>query len=120
MSILIASYGISPSTPDGESIGDVLHLPAGANHLDGETALKYATYRYGSTDWDRARRQQTFLLAARSGSSGGVGTLFQVPALWPSFKDYFSTESGAGGYHWAGPIGRRSRHAGCARSRHRR
>ena len=82
-------------TPDGESIGDVLHLPAGPNHLDGETALKYATYRYGSTDWDRARRQQTFLLAARE-QFVRVGTLFQVPALWPSFKDYFSTNLGLG------------------------
>ena len=25
-----------------------------------------------------------------------VGTLFQVPALWPSFKDYFSTNLGLG------------------------
>ncbi len=71
----------------------VLYLPAGPNHLDGETALQFTTYRYNSADWDRARRQQQFLLAARE-QFVRAGTLTQIPRLWGIFKDYFKTNLG--------------------------
>ncbi|NOX62457.1 MAG: LCP family protein [Chloroflexi bacterium] len=76
--------------PDGAGIGDILHLPAGPNHLDGETSLKFVTYRYGSSDYSRARRQQIFLSAARE-QFVRAGVLSQIPKLWGIFKDYFST-----------------------------
>jgi LCP family protein required for cell wall assembly len=39
-----------------------ISLPAGSQNIDGETALLYARARYGSSDFDRARRQQQILL----------------------------------------------------------
>lgn len=40
-------------------------LPAGANHLDGETALKYARSRHSTSDFDRAIRQQQIIAALK-------------------------------------------------------
>lgn len=40
-------------------------LPAGPNHLDGQTALYYARSRFSSTDFDRAQRQQKIILAIK-------------------------------------------------------
>ncbi|MEF3274760.1 MAG: LCP family protein [Chloroflexus sp.] len=39
-------------------------IPAGLQVLDGATALRYARSRHGSSDFDRARRQQAILRAA--------------------------------------------------------
>jgi len=40
-----------------------IEIPAGLQHMDGETALRYARSRHGSSDFDRARRQQQILIA---------------------------------------------------------
>ena len=40
-------------------------LPAGPNHLDGQSALYYARSRYSSTDFDRSRRQQEIMFAIK-------------------------------------------------------
>lgn len=54
-----------PLYPD-ESYGyDPLYIPAGWQHMDGKLALKYARSRHGSSDFDRARRQQQLMLAVR-------------------------------------------------------
>jgi polyisoprenyl-teichoic acid--peptidoglycan teichoic acid transferase len=42
---------------------DPLHIPAGWHHFNGEMALKYARTRHGSSDFDRARRQQQVISA---------------------------------------------------------
>lgn len=42
-----------------------IYIPAGVQNMDGETALRYARTRHGSSDFDRARRQQQILLAIR-------------------------------------------------------
>jgi LCP family protein required for cell wall assembly len=66
-----------PLYPD-EGIGyDPFYLPAGQHHLDGQTALKYARTRHGSSDFDRAKRQQQVILAARD----QVTRLNQLPRL---------------------------------------
>lgn len=41
------------------------YLPAGKNHLDGQTALYYVRSRFSTNDFDRARRQQEILLAIK-------------------------------------------------------
>ncbi len=41
------------------------HIDAGTQHLDGETALKYARTRHADDDFQRARRQQQVLLAIK-------------------------------------------------------
>ena len=38
-----------------------VEIPAGPQHMDGETALRYARSRHGSSDLDRTRRQQQIL-----------------------------------------------------------
>lgn len=40
-------------------------LPAGPNHLDGQTALTYVRSRFSSSDFDRARRQQEVIDALK-------------------------------------------------------
>jgi LCP family protein required for cell wall assembly len=63
--------------PDEGSGYDPFYLAAGQHHLDGKTALKYARTRHGTGDFDRARRQQKVLLAARD----QVVKLDQLPRL---------------------------------------
>ncbi len=42
---------------------ETFDLEAGLQHLDGETALKYARTRHGDSDYSRARRQQDLIRA---------------------------------------------------------
>jgi LCP family protein required for cell wall assembly len=63
--------------PDEGTGYDPFYLPAGQHHLDGKTALKYARTRHGSNDFERARRQQQVILAARD----QVVNLEQLPRL---------------------------------------
>jgi len=52
-----------PLYPDSGYGYDPLYIGAGWHHFDGEMALKYARTRHGSSDFDRAQRQQQVLLA---------------------------------------------------------
>ncbi len=52
-----------PTYPDYHYGYDPLHIEPGWHHFDGEMALKYARTRHGSSDFDRARRQQQVMLA---------------------------------------------------------
>lgn len=51
--------------PDMNYGYDPLILRAGLQHMDGETALKFARTRHGDNDFERARRQQLVLYALR-------------------------------------------------------
>ena len=66
-----------PRYPDENYGYDPFYLPAGQHHLDGKTALKYARSRHGTGDFDRAKRQQQVILAARD----RVIDLNQLPGL---------------------------------------
>ncbi|MBZ0278972.1 MAG: LCP family protein, partial [Anaerolineae bacterium] len=44
---------------------DPFYLQAGDHHLDGATALKFARTRHGSSDFQRAQRQQQVIFAIR-------------------------------------------------------
>lgn len=52
-----------PTYPDYNYGYEPLSIDAGWQHFDGEMALKYARTRHGSSDFDRARRQQQVMLA---------------------------------------------------------
>lgn len=69
----------------------VLYLPAGMHHLDGEEALKFATYRYRTNDWGRARRQQAVLAAVKK-ESAQLGLLTKAPQLWEIVTNNVSTD----------------------------
>jgi len=66
-----------PAYPDEGTGYDPFYMPAGQHHLDGKTALKYARTRHGGSDFERARRQQQVILAARD----QVLNLNQMPRL---------------------------------------
>lgn len=44
---------------------EVLNIPPGQTHMNGELALKYARSRETTTDFDRSRRQQEVMMALR-------------------------------------------------------
>jgi LCP family protein required for cell wall assembly len=75
---IYAEKAINDSRYPDENYGyDPFYLSAGQHHLDGKTALKYARSRHGTGDFDRAKRQQQVLLAARD----QVIKLDQLPNL---------------------------------------
>ncbi len=82
-------------TPDDSSPNGVIdwNLPAGPVHLDGVTAKKFATYRYATTDFGRARRQQQLIWAIRDRALQ-VDVIPRIPDLWKALGDTFSTDLG--------------------------
>jgi len=82
-------------TPNDSSPNGVLDwsLPAGAVLLDGESAKKFATYRYATTDFGRAQRQQQLIWAIRDRALQ-VDILPRIPELWRAFADMFTTDLG--------------------------
>lgn len=54
-----------PLFPDAGYGYEPLFIPAGRQHFDGTLALKYMRTRHGSSDFDRAARQQQVLTAVR-------------------------------------------------------
>ena len=83
-------WEISPKDGGGYH---VLHLPAGVHHLDGEKALQFATFRYRTSDWGRARRQQAVIAAIKE-QALQLGILTKAPALWEIVKNNVSSDIG--------------------------
>lgn len=55
-----------PLYPKGETnLYETFSIQKGINHLDGETALKYARSRHSTSDFDRSKRQQDILYAIK-------------------------------------------------------
>ena len=66
---------------------ETFHLEAGLQHLDGETALKYARTRHTDDDYGRARRQQEVIRAV----ADKVLRLDMITALLPKAGMLLST-----------------------------
>ncbi|HEC21830.1 MAG TPA: LytR family transcriptional regulator [Chloroflexi bacterium] len=80
-------------------------LPVGVQHLDGYMALWYARVRTGSTDFDRARRQQQVLRAIFNRSrSLGLTDVFRIPELWQQYSDLVETDMGLGNLLQLAPL----------------
>jgi len=45
---------------------EIINLPAGLNHLNGTEALYFVRSRFSTSDFDRARRQQSVIMAAKN------------------------------------------------------
>jgi LCP family protein required for cell wall assembly len=87
-------WGADPENPGGwKQIG---FIPAGMQHLDGETALRYAQCRYKTPVFDRDRRQQKVLLAVRSRvlELGITGLLPRALELLNTMSDMIQTDLG--------------------------
>lgn len=83
-----------PEYPSMDFGYDPLYIPAGLQHFDGETALKYARTRHADSDFNRAYRQQQVLLAARNKAlSLGLGDLLlRAPSLYREVQDGIRTD----------------------------
>ena len=83
-----------PEYPDMFYGYDHFYIAAGLQHLDGETALKYARSRHASDDIDRGRRQQQVIFAVRDKvlTLGMVDDLvLQALPIWNDLKDGVQT-----------------------------
>jgi LCP family protein required for cell wall assembly len=83
-----------PLYPDMAEGYDPLFIPAGLQHFDGVTALKYSRTRHADSDFNRAYRQQQVLFAARNKAlSLGLGEmLLRAPALYREVEEGIRTD----------------------------
>ncbi len=83
-----------PTYPDMDYGFDPLFIPAGLQHMDGLTALKYARTRHVDNDFGRAQRQQQVMLAARSKAIGlGIPSLAaRAPTLYQQLENGIRTD----------------------------
>ncbi len=92
---ITTNYTINDSTYPNMYYGyDPFYLPAGTHQLDGATALKYARTRHGSSDFQRALRQQEVLYAVRDKvlQPGVLAQLIvQSPTLYEQYQEDIST-----------------------------
>ncbi|MBK6328622.1 MAG: LCP family protein [Chloroflexi bacterium] len=88
-------YDISdPTYPSMDYGYDPFYISAGTQHMDGETALKYARTRHADNDFGRANRQQQVILAARDKalSLGIGGLLSRAPSLYSQLENGIRTD----------------------------
>lgn len=76
--------------------GGEFYLPAGANHLDGKTALYYARSRFSTSDFDRARRQRQIISAIKekSASLGVLGNPLKIIGVLTALNKNIHTDIG--------------------------
>jgi LCP family protein required for cell wall assembly len=72
-----------------------IEIPAGLQHMDGETALRYVRSRHGSSDFDRAARQQQVVIALVRSLSGPRGWV-RLPAVLGAVIGHVDTDLGLG------------------------
>ncbi len=65
-------------------------IPAGLNHMDGDTALYYSRSRYSTSDFDRNRRQQEVITAIVA-KMMSLYTIAKIPELYRIYVDNVST-----------------------------
>ncbi len=65
-------------------------LDPGVYLMDGATALRYVRTRRGTSDFDRARRQQQFLKSVWS-QFKSPDIILKIPGLWSALSDSFQT-----------------------------
>lgn len=83
------------AAPDSSSENSLIEwsLPAGDVWLNGRDARRFATYRYYSNDFDRARRQQILLWALRE-RAFQIDLLSRLPQLWSAYQNSVQTDLG--------------------------
>lgn len=68
-----------------------IYIPAGRQHMNGETALQYVRARHETSDFSRMRRQQQVILAMRD-KALRLDIIFSLRELLPIFREAFSTD----------------------------
>lgn len=90
-------WGADPENPGGwMQIG---YVPAGMQHLDGQTGLRYAQCRYNTPVFDRDRRQQKVLFAVRDRvlELGIPGLIPRALELLVTMREMVQTDLGPSG-----------------------
>ncbi len=77
--------------PDGSYGIMRIFIPAGLQHMNGQTALQYSRSRHSENDFGRIKRQQRVLLALRE-QGLQLGLLPKLPWLITTLKDAVSTD----------------------------
>ena len=77
--------------PDDRGAEMTIHIPAGQQHMDSETLLQYCRSRYGSDDYDRARRQQKALIALGK-KFLSLQMIHRLPELLQTMRHTFYTD----------------------------
>jgi LCP family protein required for cell wall assembly len=77
--------------PDGNYGTIRVFIPAGLQHMDGQTALIYSRSRHSDSDFGRIKRQQQVLLALRE-QGLQLGLLPKLPFLFTTLKDAVTTD----------------------------
>ncbi len=92
---IVASYPLCYNTQ--EECGGEFTLPAGNNHLDGETALCYARARENTSDFDRSKRQQLMLMALKDKliSMGTLSDFGKINGILNAVGDNVRTDLGS-------------------------
>lgn len=89
---------------------DRITLPVGVHHFDGYMALWYARTRVGSTDYDRARRQQQVLRAIWNEATSlgwlepGPQSVARLNSLWVTGNEVVETDMGLGNVLQLAPV----------------
>lgn len=79
-----------PTFPDLYYGYDPLYMTPGRHHLNGYEALRFARSRHGSSDLDRADRQQQVIFAVRDKIltlDMLPGLIVQAPSMWDNLSD---------------------------------
>ena len=71
------------------------HIDAGDQHLDGDTALKYARSRHTTSDFDRAKRQQKLIIAIKDKMLEQWLSISTASELYDQYKKYIQTNISA-------------------------
>ena len=67
------------------------YIEAWEQHLDGATALKYARSRHTTSDFDRAKRQQTLIIAIKDKMLEQWLNISTATQLYDQYKKYIQT-----------------------------
>ena len=67
------------------------HIDAGLQHLDGDTALKYARSRHSTSDFSRSLRQQLIIMGIKDKVLNSGLDLKMVPELYSQYRAYITT-----------------------------
>jgi LCP family protein required for cell wall assembly len=77
--------------PDDTCGTHVVDIPAGKQHMDGQRAMEYARSRHGSSDFDRAARQQEVLYAMRDRAIS-LNVITRLPQLYQALNNTIDTD----------------------------
>ncbi len=81
-------------------------IHAGLQHLDGETALKYARSRHSTSDFDRSQRQQAIIQAmGEKAKQLGIASPGKIAGLLRIFSDHVETTMNFAGLLGAAKLG---------------